>query len=218
MKVIAESWGRVVQLYLEDEVRPNRQGYLPDVLHAVKERYAFLTHSTVEEAINGAKFQTGRLLVDGVAIGIEALEIYKDGIIASSRNTRDANLILEDAMEWGIETIGMKRPQTQIARTFSSCVVVDFEKPISAAINRFRDIQALLQQSYEDAYAKSINLEVSRIAFAADPKSVPPHTNTEYLFERRGSAPFSMERYFCAAPLQTDEHISLLEKLEAIIG
>jgi hypothetical protein len=38
------------------------------------------------------------------------------------------------------------------------------------------------------------------------------------LFDRRSGAPFSQNRFFCAAPLRTEAHLKLLEELDGLLA
>jgi len=58
--------------------------------------------------------------------------------------------------------------------------------------------------------------DFSRIGFASEDlsKALAP---IAFTFERRLQQPFSANRYYSEAPLQTDEHIELLDMLEGIL-
>jgi hypothetical protein len=55
-----------------------------------------------------------------------------------------------------------------------------------------------------------------RIALAADPRSLPQFTQTQFVIERRNESDWSaVNRYIATAPLSTVSLLSLLERIEA---
>ena len=44
-----------------------------------------------------------------------------------------------------------------------------------------------------------------------------PNRLTNFVFERNALVPFSEQRYFSRAPLQTEEHLQLLNEFEELL-
>ena len=165
----------------------------------------------------GIKFENGEFTIDGAHVSIENLDIYNDGIVATARNTSDAEAILDDAIEWGMETFGLRRPEKMLPRTYTSWVVVDFEEPIAQLFSKFDNLRTLITKSFEETYKRTLDFQMQRIAFNVDPQLLPPYTQTDFAIDRRGGSPYSLNRFFCSAPLKTDSHIALLEGIEATL-
>ena len=51
------------------------------------------------------------------------------------------------------------------------------------------------------------SLSILRMAFAVDPTKIPALRNTQFFIERRLQAPYSENRWFSGAPIQTEEHL-----------
>lgn len=218
MKLISSLHGRALQLFVADEVRGDRNVYWPQFVELVNARYGFLKHSDLGTASEkGIKFENGRLLTDRHQIGIENLDIYNDGIVATGRNTSDAEVILNDAIEWGFEAFGLRRPQRVAPRTYTSWLVVDFEEPIARMFSKLEELRDLMATSFEQGHGVRLDFQMQRVAFNVDPLSVPPFTNTEFTIDRRGGSPYPLNRFFCTAPLRTEAHITLLERIEATL-
>ncbi len=219
MNIVSVEAGRVTQIFVADEVRAERDIYVPQLIDLVQKRYGFTTLPTLSETkTGGAKFGHGVLGTEKGSITIEALEIYNDGIVASCRNTVDADTVLSDAIAWGTQAFGLRAPKTFLPRTYGSFVVADFKASTSALFGRFAEMQELMSAAYEHRYKVKRNYETSKLSIAVDPTTVPQFTNTEFLFDRRSGAPYSLNRFFCVAPLPTPEHIAFLEKFEGLFG
>jgi hypothetical protein len=220
VNVVSIEVGRATQILNQDEARPEQNTYLPQVIELARARYGFVgLPNLAETATKGVKFQQGRLLLpSGDAIWIEGLDIYNDGLAVSCRNTSDAEIVLSDAIEWGKTTFGLRQPKNVGPRLYQSFVIVDFKSSTSALISRFAEIQSLLSKAYQAAYSVERTFEVAKLSLMADPTTLGAYAHTEFSFDRRGGQPFGLNRFFCGAPLSTDEHIALLRELENLFG
>lgn len=218
MKLITSISGRSTQTFSPDDVRGERQPYLPQVVEHFLGRYNFIDLPNLKDAgSQGIKFGRGRLERGNESIAIEHLDVFNDGIVAICSNTADADIVLDDAINWSIETLAMRRPRVMSPRTYTSWIVVDFDEPIASVVSKFINVQSLIQRSFEDAYGQQHPFDLLRIGFNVDPRLVPQYTNTEYSIDRRGGASYAENRFFCAAPLKNEQHIAYLEKLEQIL-
>jgi hypothetical protein len=104
-----------------------------------------------------------------------------------------------------------------VPRAYQSHLVVDFEWGLENTIRKFESVTKLMAASFERVNPQfKGKLDLQRLSFAIDPKAVPPHTTTGFTFERRMNVDYSMNRYFCMAPLRTHDHIQLLKEIEKI--
>lgn len=220
MKVVSIEAARVTQLFVADEVRGERDIYLPQLFDSARQRYGFVKLPNLEDAkLNGAKFQHGRLQRDsgGESITIEAVEIYNDGIVVSCRDSSDAEVVLDDIIAWGMQTFGLREPKTMIPRLYASFIVVDFKSATSDLIKRFEELQKILTDAYSRSYSVQRTFGISKLAFAVDPTTLSPHASTEFVFDRRAGAAYGLNRFFCMAPLSTGAHIALLSRFEELL-
>jgi hypothetical protein len=68
--------------------------------------------------------------------------------------------------------------------------------------------------SFENAYGQALDFQMQRVAFNVDPLTRPQFAQTDFTIDRRGGAPYSLNRFFCSAPLKTESHIAILEAIE----
>jgi hypothetical protein len=134
------------------------------------------------------------------------------------RSSSDGDAVIDDAIEWAITSFGLRRPTTIIPRVYTSWLIVEFASSTSALFRNFATLQKLIADTHEEANGKRLDFEVAKLSIMSDPKDLPQHTNTEYLFDRRAGAAFTENRFFCAAPLRTESHVLLLEKLEGLLA
>jgi hypothetical protein len=219
MEIVSIHRAQVFQRFVPDEVRPEQDIYLPRLYELAREKYGFINASDITKAsAEGVKFQGGKVVCEGREIAVESMSVHSDGIIVACRSTSDGDLVVDDAVEWGISFWGWRRPKTIIPRVYTSWIIVDFHSSTSTLFRNFAKLQKLIADAHEEAGGARLDFEVAKLSIAADPKSLPQFTNTEYLIDRRQDTPFSQNRFFCSAPLRTDAHLRLLEKLERLLA
>ena len=219
MRVVTHDTGQILYLVPMDEVRPLSGFFLPDLLQAVRERYQFAQSVTdLAEALKtGAKFQSGRINDGQKVIFIKGLEIHADGLLITTHQTDDTEIVFNDLSSLLIAAFGFRTPTSTIGKRYFSVVVVDFEVPLENLIDGF----ATIVSEFSDRILADNDVTASPllfgIAFGADPKTLPPLVNAQLVIERRTDAGYAMNRYFTSAQLSTASLTSLLEKIENIL-
>jgi hypothetical protein len=217
MKLVSMEHGQVLMSLIAEEVRPPSGYYLPDLLKAIAERYAFVTLPTIQDALReGAKFNQGRFIDQDRTIEIKMLGVFSDGILVTTFKTDDAVIVLEDMMSLA-EHFGFRRPLTLRPRQFGSSVIVDFDSSLDNALQAIQSVKTAFAAALQAHYGWSLEIETSRLVVACDPTNLPPQRTAELIIERRAGVPFSQNRYFSAAPLSTEAHLELLERFERLL-
>jgi hypothetical protein len=212
MELIASHSGQSLQLIVMDEVKPLRGGvFLGDLGPAIIERYRFMKGDPLVPG-QPAKFQTGVLRGD-VTRPIESLEIYQDGVLATSTTTDDADIILNDLFSWMTQTFALRSPVTQIPRNYQSGIVVSLDGSLNRFISNFQKMGELLTSTFR----AQAPLSVTRLSVGPNPPTQYPFQTTWNIEPRLGQ-PYVPNRYMSAAPLATTTHFELLAALEAAIG
>jgi hypothetical protein len=217
MNLIATETGRVLQLLVMEEIFPLSGIYFPNFCQQLGDRYAFVTRpQNYTDAIkSGAKFQHGQLTTPAREILIKEIGVFNDGIIVDCQNTDDAEYVTEDIMEWTRTSFAFREQRTNIRRRFTSVITIEFDGAIETAIGAIETIAKSMSAAYNRAYGERIDVKLLRLSLNADPLSIPPLVNTQFYVERRIQRPYAENRYQSGAPLRTEEHIGLLETIEA---
>jgi len=219
MRLISTEHGQSFQRFIGDELRPLSGLYVPDMLRAITERYAFGFAPALADALkDGAKFREGRMTQDGATIAIKELGIYNDGALVFSWNTDDAEAVVNDLLRWLTSDFGLREPTTLFPRRLSSSVTVEFHDSIDGAFQAFRAFTNEYAALLSKLYGWQFPLEAARLTFGSDLTTMPQFTNADFIIERRQGVPFTANRYFSSAPLPTSDHLKLLELFESVIG
>jgi len=218
MKLISRELGKVVQLFVPDEIRPLSGLNMPDFIRLIQERYGFAKVPELKEvAQSGAKFQTGRLKSANKTINISELAVFDDGAVVNSFHTDEAEFVLEDFISWAKKTFDFRDAETERLRTFESRLVIEFDRSIDAALRVFDPIRAKIAKAVEDSYGVKTPIGNHRIDFSAPMKPALEIRHPALGIERRISCPLEANRFYSIAGFRTDVHLELLHELENAI-
>jgi hypothetical protein len=115
------------------------------------------------------------------------------------------------------EEFGYRYKSVEQQRVYLSNVVVQFEKDLGQ-LDLFVKIENLLNGGKATSPPR---FQFKRLGFGQGDSS-PGNLSIEtievadFAIERRAGEPYSSNRFYCSAPMQTEEHLSLLEKLESL--
>jgi hypothetical protein len=205
--------GMALDLVLLEEIRPKFGIYLPHFVTSIKERYGFVSWpKDLSEAVSaGAKFQHGRFIVDDTQVVIKELGVYRDGIVVDTFSTHISDLVLGDLLNWAKDEFPLRERATPARRTYTNVAIVEFERNVERGLGKLAAIGNLLAESLHSAYGWDYEYNVHRIAFSVDPLCIPQFRNTQFFIERRLKNPYSENRYYSGAPMQTERELWIRE-------
>jgi hypothetical protein len=220
MKIISIERGQTLQLFNSDEIWPLTGLYVPDLVRDTIERYQFTNgpENSNPELTKGIKFHNGHMKIDELDIFISELQVFNDGILVSCTGTTFSDLIADDIAAWATARFKLRTPTTHQLRRHVSHIVFEFDAGISKAMNAFVNVADILSGAFNDAYQQRQRYDLTRLGFAVDPQTMPPHVNTAFVFERRINVPYTNNRFFSTAPLSTLAHHAALERIEASLS
>jgi hypothetical protein len=221
MKVIASVQGLAAVRVSIEEVTPPSNPPLINIVSGLHSFFDFAVAPPRESLGAGAPlvFQGGKILDGEKAIGIQQLVVLPDGDLVASSTTDFAERGLDALVAYLNTEFGYRLEGKSARRYYVSTVVVEFEKPFSEIIPSIGAVQKLISRSN----GKDDPFQILRLSFSKgtggmpNPQSSNPLDGMEkadFLIERRAGAPFSANRFFCSAPMRTNDHIKVLEEIE----
>lgn len=200
-------------------ISPYGNLYLPKVIKGLQERYGFLqTPQSLKETqqTTGATFSHAHF--DGHTI--DQLKIYPNGLLVQSKTTVEkTEHFLNDLLSWAGKEFGIEISEFHPTyKTYDSHVVVNMEIDL---LKHFQPLKEICQRIIEvlSSYGVEIQrFENSGFILHTDTYLLPGIKPSSFTIERRTGAPFDSNLYFSAAPLRTEDHISLLTKVESLFA
>jgi hypothetical protein len=200
------------------ELNPNGRVYYPKLAGALVNRYGFTTFPQKPEDFDeskGVKFLNGRI----GNTTIDQVIIYNNGILLDTRiSTAESKALLHEALFWASGELGLNYREGMIKQThYVSQLAFRSNSPlqkISPALNRAAEkVSSVVSETAERSY----KYEVTGVTVNFDQLTAvrKPFALT---LERRENSPFSENKYFSQAPLDTQEHIDLIEALESSLA
>jgi hypothetical protein len=221
MKISVQRARSIWFIYLT-EINPEGLNLVP-LLQPLVAKYNFQIFPTkpaelfgkevVEIKFSGGNFQKD----DQHNIGVD-LGIFNWGLVAETKSsTNDSDAFLNDLLNW-VSTEFKIVPYETVLRSkiYVSEVWVQTDKKLNSLNPKLENLAKRISSLIKGHDHKPIAYETSGIIFSTDPVVTNPPGS--FRFERIIDVAFGENRYYSAAPLQTDAHIELLGELEAILS
>lgn len=219
MKLLSVNLAKSMWFFSILEINPKGLNLYPIIIPLLVDSYKFKKYPSVDDVLDetkGVKFENGEFInKDGNAIMIN-LTIFKDGITAETRSSTDdpdaflAEILTRLSKDFNLPSY--KEVLTKI--WYISQVYMTTNKPFELINPKLKEISKYLSKNTPGF--EEISFELGGLSFWPDQKYTNKPIN--FSFERIVNIPFSENKYFSAAPLQTDNHLELLYKLESILS
>jgi hypothetical protein len=222
MKVIGIEYGRVSLLVDLLDLGTRTGVYLPEAAMLLQSRYAFVHAPSVPlqaQAQQMYRFEQGRITTDKKQYSISAFEIHPHGLVVQGTDTDAAEAFFDDFFAFGMEHLHLKNPEREPTKIFLSAMVIEFGSDTNKFLAKWKEITKEFSGQLERTYDIREPAQLSRLSLQPDPQALTPRLAAlvnEFTIERRIYEPYGHQRYFTTAPLRTDDHIALLQKLEHI--
>jgi len=197
------------------ELNPNGRVYYPHLVDALVRRYGFTTFPQKPEDFDeakGVKFLNGRL---GNKT-IDQIIIFNNGLVLDTRiSTDESKELLREALVWASRELGANFHDGMTKQTnYLSQLIFYSNSPlqkISPVLNRAASKVTDIVSGRDERLHK---YEVTGVTITFDQLTAvrKPHSFT---LERRENTRFEENKFFSSAPLETKQHIELLEEIEA---
>jgi hypothetical protein len=224
MNLISISEGKCGVLIRFSDIAPLSGLYLPDLTNAIVHRYAFTSSPDFSPVVlekKGVEFLRGKFCdSNGVEHNIQSLNLYNDGVVASCFSTEAAALLIDDLFSWASESFDFRIPEQAFNKLYLlSTIIVQFEAEIVSAFSKLDSLLKGAAQALVATYDLDMPLSVSSLSFDFDHSAVGGvlASLSPFVIERQINEPHSSNRFFCQAPIHTQEHIRLLKSFELAI-
>lgn len=211
MEFIGHDVSRIV--FLTNIVRPEGATYLPELAQLVIQRYSFLKFPSADDLQKDTQtFAIGKF----GDVQINELSVYSDGIIVSGRcSTQKLEVFIKDLFEI-VSDIGYSQSDIfEPEMYFESSVVIRARKDLAASFGPPSHTTALIQK----ALAKQTNANYLPFATHFETDLTGPKSRrrpVRFTLERRVGTPFEKHVFYSQAPIRTEDHLTLLEQIEAL--
>lgn len=221
MRIISYNTARTTWLFPLEEIGPLNGMNGSSLISEISGRYEFKNIPVVttpeEMQKNGVKFGLGKFKVDDRVQVITELNVYSDGIVATSEQTITGHLFLADLVGWLRQDFGFREFSSEMKELFLSELTVEFDRPLVRLLPAFDAITNIVSKFTGPLFQTTDAMGLARIDLEFDRTSQTIKQGApRFVIERRANVPFSQERYFCSAPMRTTDHIETLKEIEAL--
>jgi hypothetical protein len=188
------------------------------LMEGLKERYRFTKYpssATDFDETGGLVFSGGPFEPrEGLLISVD-FGVYNDGVLADTRSsTKDTDLFLEDVLSWATKDVQIVFHQEMLRRKlYVSEMHVRTERPLNNINPRLHSFMERLSSLAGSGHHSPF--ELASLGFWVESSSAA--ISPQFQFERQLNTPFSERRYYTRAPLQTEDHLKLLDEFEDLL-
>lgn len=209
---------RSVWLFDVRDINPRGRYFELALIAWLKERYTFTKYPssiTDIDQTGGLVFSSGSFHLRTDSLITVDLSIYNDGLVADTRSsTRDTDTFIDDVLSSAVQEFEIVfYPEMIRRKLYVSEMHVRSNRPLSSINPRLEGFASRLASMI--SIQKDARLELSSIGFWPDENS--PAGTSRFLFERQLNTSFAEQRYFSSAPLQTEDHLKLLNEFEDLL-
>ncbi|MEK6287947.1 MAG: hypothetical protein AABO57_19680 [Acidobacteriota bacterium] len=192
-----------------------------DICDAIAERYSFADEPDFSEGLqstreNGLVFEVGKLK-SGSHGAIDKLVITGEMVVGWATPTDVAKEFMQDLLNWGASSQGWRVTPTLFeSLVFLSQITVEFDAPMGKLIRKLEALSGMFQNVFNRSYNSNQQIDFAGLFFNYDRTylTAPLNQLSSFGIDRKLGAAFDTNRFFCTAPVQTQDHIKLLEEIE----
>jgi len=220
MKMIGHLQAVAASRQIPEEYMPSKLPYPADLADAIRERYGF---QNFPDTAKGGPFQADMHFSAGKfgngkdAFGIGFLIMEPVGDVVQAMTTDQADRILDDLAAFLSEAFEYRMPEKDLRRSYTSNLVVEFDDVVENYIGKL----GAISEAFNRVRLSPAGVSLRRIAFGGPATPILDQVsnveNAEFLIESRVSVPNEPRRYYCSAPIRTEDHVRLMEQIEDIL-
>ena len=188
--------------------------YGPNLAKACEARYGFLQSPRRLEDFDFAKGVTFQYGYFENKIVIEKFQVFQNGMLVEAKITADeCDAFLDDVVEWIGKEGGISATEENAsARFYYSNLEVHGSFSLAEELPQLHQISREIAEKLREYHQTTVDYELVGLLYGPGSGTVPA-----FRFERGENAPEEARLYYSAAPLRTDDHMTLLERLDAFL-
>ncbi len=203
-----------------EEYGPERGVILSDLIEIIRTAYSFQSFPTIppgQMAAPTLTFGSGKFSDERGDFGVGAIVMEPTADIVLATTTDQAELVLNDLIHRLDKMVGFRLTQTAKKPVYLSNLVVEFDGELNKHIEKL----GLILRAINEAHPNESPLGFKRLAFGTPIMHVAPDQITtleqnDFIIERRVQEPFKSNRFYCSAPMKTQDHVKVLQQIEKI--
>jgi hypothetical protein len=222
MKKIAAMQSIAAIFVSSDAAMPENGLLQQDLIRFVGDLYNFAGKPQIPPAMAGQIFpvllyQAGKASIGDSIYPINQIAVVQNGDIVTASSTEVADLILDDFVSKLDSGLGYKIGVSKHKKMYVSNMVVQFDHPIERPDSLISRISNLVNQKIPRP-GKPFDLK--RLVLGSGEFTIQQAItieaieNADFIIERRTTADYSENIYFCSAPMTTSEHLKILTQIE----
>ena len=136
--------------------------------------------------------------------------------MANASTTEGAEIFLKDLTSWGKEAFGFRELRSDTRALYLSQVIIDFNSSPNALLSSFTLLSEALGELRQGTYGLEAQMQFSGVGLNYDrtATSIYWQNLVNFSVERRVNQPFSRNRFFSEAPLNTEDHLRFLQLID----
>jgi hypothetical protein len=212
MKLLSIHIARAMRLLHYTDLNPKGKAIFP-AIHSFLGDWYKLQFNEGEKG-KGWLYEKGEFVTEeGTTISV-SLHIASDVIFAdTSSSTKDSENFLTDFMTRFSDTFDLPRYEEVVReQAYLSQIYLTPDVSLDVVNPKLKEISDYLSSEVRGG---GFEFKIGSLSFWADQTNKLNPAN--FTLERALNVPFSENRYFSSAPLETDKHIALIERLEKIL-
>ncbi len=221
MRISAVLLARTIAFLDTADLNPRGSVNIPGLIPIIAKRFSFqkFPKKFGSDEENGDKKddQKGLIFEHGYIEGltVQNMTLYSDGIkIDLLSSTEDGKRIIRDTLRWLGDEVGLNFSENMLKRWgFISNLTFESDVDLDAIHPALRLLAENVDKLVSSRLGTDIGYRPTGVTLDFE-RANREISLAQFTIERRAKAPFSENKYFSSAPLETDDHIFVLQQFE----
>lgn len=215
MQLVSVPLARVLAYIEGVELNSKGAAFFPEIIGSLIERFQFQKYPKSFEETDegkGVNFFEGRWN----GINVSKFTVFTGALVVDTHTSTEASeQVLEEALIWGTENIGLTYKSGMIRRKqYISDIVFNSDIDLLAVHPAFVNLRKAVTDAGEQYLWQRRPYELTHFGIDFD-HTLNPLVAAPFSIQRRGNALFSEKKFFSEAPMPTKVHVQIVEKFEA---